>query len=64
MTTLYTLRDGSTTGRRVGGHAYVTVGYSIKREGYTIPNSWGGEGAGLIHREDGEACIPVLRNLA
>lgn len=58
------------TGKIAGGHAYVVSRYSIKRDAFWTPNSWGGAGQGWISRkdmiklldEDGEACIPVHRH--
>lgn len=57
------------TGRAVGGHAYLTNAYSVQRDAYWVPNSWGGAGCGWLRRtdvirlldEDGEAAIPTLR---
>lgn len=57
------------TGSVEGGHAYVVTRYSVSRDAYWTPNSWGGSGQGWIRRtdmirlldEDGEACIPVRR---
>lgn len=56
-------------GSYVGGHAYVVTRYSVARDAYYTPNTWGGAGAGWIRRadmvralaEDGEAMIPVRR---
>ena len=57
------------TGQRVGGHAWLVTSYSLKRDAYFTPNSWGGEGQGWIRRADmvrlldesGEAAIPTKR---
>lgn len=57
------------TGNDEGGHAYLLVSYSAKRDAVWTPNSWGGQGQGWINRTDlvsllaagGEACIPVRR---
>lgn len=58
------------TGAIRGGHAYLAYGYSIKKPGYKIWNSWGTGHYGWIHPDDmatilsnqGEACIPVKRS--
>lgn len=57
------------TGNDEGGHAYLLVSYSLKRDAVWTPNSWGGAGQGWITRADlvsllaagGEACIPTVR---
>ena len=57
------------TGAVEGGHAYLLVSYSRRRDAVLTPNSWGGEGSGWITRadlvsllaDDGEAAIPVVR---
>lgn len=56
-------------GNDEGGHAYLLVSYSAKRDAVWTPNSWGGAGQGWITRTDlvsllaagGEACIPIRR---
>jgi hypothetical protein len=62
-------------GSCVGGHAILCNGYSVKTGFYRLHNSWGSgwgvNGDCFIYREDladllrqdGEACIPVLRHL-
>lgn len=55
-----------------GGHAYLAYGYSIKKPGYKIWNSWGTGHYGWIHPADmalllsqqGEAAIPIKRSQA
>jgi hypothetical protein len=61
------------TGELVGGHAILCKGYNVKKERYTLHNSWGRGwgiyGACYISKADmakllkqrGEACIPVIR---
>lgn len=61
------------TGQVEGGHCTLVVGVNVKREQVRIHNSWGPEwGAGgdcflsfddlgIILRQQGEACVPVLR---
>lgn len=57
------------TGKVVGGHAYLTNSYSLKRNAYWVPNSWGGAGCGWLRQtdmirlldENGEAAIPTIR---
>jgi hypothetical protein len=59
------------TGNDEGGHSYLLVSYSAKRDAVWTPNSWGGAGQGWITRTDlvsllaagGEACIPIQRRL-
>lgn len=59
------------TGNIAGGHAWLLTRYSLKRDAFWTPNSWGGAGQGWITRadlvkllaNDGEACIPVTRFL-
>ena len=60
------------TGKRVGSHAYLVVGYDLRREAFRILNSWG-PAWGQLGRawvraadlqtllEHGEACLPVMR---
>lgn len=58
------------SGSLAGGHAYVITKYSVKRDAYWTPNSWGGAGQGWIRRadiirllsEDGEAVVPTIRS--
>ncbi len=59
------------TGRVVGGHAILCVGYSLRRRAFRLQNSWGSDwgdnGRAWIDHDDlaalladqGEACIPV-----
>jgi hypothetical protein len=57
------------TGSAEGGHAYLLVAYSAKRDAVWTPNSWGGAGQGWITRGDlvsllaegGEGCVPTVR---
>ncbi len=61
------------TGRLVGGHAILCRGYNVKKERYTLHNSWGRSwgiyGTCYISKQDmtlllkrrGEACIPIIR---
>jgi hypothetical protein len=61
------------SGRVVGGHAILCVGYNVKRQAFTLQNSWGSDwgqqARALISYADlssllddnGEACLPVLR---
>jgi hypothetical protein len=61
------------TGEILGGHAILCRGYNVKKECYTLHNSWG-RGWGIygtcyiskadmakLLNESGEACIPVIR---
>lgn len=61
------------SGRVVGGHAILCVGYSPKRQAFVLQNSWGisygnrarvlisyADLSSLLH-DGGEACVPVLR---
>lgn len=59
------------TGSIVGGHCYLVYSYSIKRNSYSVWNSWGTGHYGYISPADmitlldnqGEACIPVIRSV-
>jgi hypothetical protein len=63
------------TGNVCGGHAILCNGINIKRGIYRLHNSWGKEWGingdcfisrtelGTLLREDGEACIPVIRTI-
>lgn len=61
-------------GRTIGGHAYLAIGYSVRRHAFRILNSWKGWGqnqAGWLHEdalaellaEDGECAAPVERRV-
>jgi len=61
------------TGQLLGGHAILCRGYNVKKERYTLHNSWGRSwgiyGTCYISKQDmtlllkrrGEACIPIIR---
>lgn len=61
------------TGTQLGGHCLIANGVSIKNEKFRVHNSWGPDwGLGgdafisfddmrTLLRQDGEACIPVVR---
>lgn len=63
----------SPTGEIAGGHAILCNGYNVKKKLYRLHNSWGSSwginGEAFISaadmsrllKEDGEACIPVVR---
>jgi hypothetical protein len=62
------------TGKLLGGHAILCKGYNVRKERYTLHNSWGRNwgiyGACYISKADmfsllqmqGEACIPIIRS--
>lgn len=59
------------TGAVLGGHCYIVYSYSIKRNSYSVWNSWGTGHYGYISPADmitlldadGEGCIPVIRSV-
>lgn len=59
------------TGGIAGGHCYLVYSYNVKKNHYSVWNSWGTGHYGYISQadmitllaNDGEACIPVVRSL-
>jgi C1A family cysteine protease len=61
------------TGKLAGGHAILCNGFNVKTQAFRLHNSWGAgwgkNGAcyidkltlGLLLKDNGEACIPVVR---